>query len=291
MKVGFIGLGGMGMPMATNLIKAGHEVAVWSRKPGPAEALSALGARVVENPSAAFEGDALMSMLSDDAAVRALVMDSGLLAGASPGAVHINLATISIALANELTAFHRDAGLSYVAAPVFGRPDAAAARRLAVVAAGDPTAIAKVQPLLDAIGQRTWIVGDRPSQANAVKICGNYMLATAIESISEAAALGNSQGVATKTLLEIMTSTLFDAPAYRTYAKIISERAFDPPGFRMTLGFKDVRLALAAGEAAHVPLPFGSALRDVFLEAIAHGREGSDWAAISQIALRRANLP
>jgi 3-hydroxyisobutyrate dehydrogenase-like beta-hydroxyacid dehydrogenase len=289
MKVGFIGLGGMGLPMAANLVKAGHDVAVWSRQPGPAERLRALGARVAESPRAAFAGDAFLSMLSDDAAVRAIVIDGGLLAEAKAPPVHVNLATISVALADELAAFHRAAGAPYVAAPVFGRPDAAAAAKLNILAAGDPAAIAKVQPLLDAMGQRTWIVGDRPSQANAVKICGNFMLAAAIESMSEAAALANANGVPTKTLLEIMTTTLFDAPAYRIYAKLIGDQAFEPAGFRLALGFKDVRLALAASEAAQVPMPFASAARDVFVEAIAHGLADCDWSAISQVALRRAN--
>lgn len=290
MKVGFIGLGTMGLPMAANLLKAGHEVTVWSRQPGPANELRALGARIAGSPRAAFGGDAFLSMLSDDSAVRAIVMDGGLLADGGSATVHVNMATISVAFADELAAVHRDAGVPYVAAPVFGRAEVAAAARLNIVAAGDAASIAKVQPLFDAMGQRTWMVGDRPSQANAVKICGNFMLASAIEAMSEAAALISARGVPTKTFLEIMTSTLFDAPAYRGYAKIIGDQLFEPAGFRPTLGFKDVRLALSAGEAAHVPLPFASAMRDVFVEAIAHGLADSDWSAISQVALRRANL-
>ena len=219
MKIGFIGLGAMGLPMAANLIKAGHDVAVWSRKPGPADALRALGAQIAESPRAAFGGDAFLSMLSDDSAVRAIVMDGGLFAGGRSATIHVNMATISVAFADELAAFHRDAGVPYVAAPVFGRAEVAAAGRLNIVAAGDSASIAKVQPLFDAMGQRTWLVGDRPSDANAVKICGNFMLASAIEAMSEAVALINAKGVPTKTFLEIMTTSLFDAPAYKGYAR------------------------------------------------------------------------
>ena len=290
MKAGFVGLGGMGSAMAANLLKAGHEVAVWSRRPEPAEALGKLGARVVDSPRAALDGDAFFSMLSDDAATRAVLVESGLI-GASRSTVLVNCATISVALAEELTALCAKAGAPYVAAPVFGRPEAAAAAKLNVVAAGDPAAIAKVQPLFDAIGQKTWNVGERPAQANVVKICGNFMLASAIETLSEASALANAYGVPTKTLLGLMTSTLFDSPAYRGYGAIIGDRNFDPPGFRLKLGFKDVRLALAASEASNVPLPFGAVLRDVFVEAIAHGLGEADWSAISEVAQRRAQLP
>ncbi len=219
-----------------------------------------------------------------------LLSRRGLLAGKT-GTVHINSATISVACAEEMTRLHREAGVPYLAAPVFGRPEAAAAAKLQVVAAGDPTIIVKVQPLFEAIGQKTWIVGDQPSQANVVKICGNFMLASAIETLSEASALANAHGVPTKTLLELMTSTLFASPAYQIYGKIIADQKFEPAGFRLKLGFKDVRLALAASEALSVPLPFGAALRDVFLEAIAGGLGDADWSAISQVAQRRAHLP
>ena len=171
------------------------------------------------------------------------------------------------------------------------RAEAAAAAKLHIVAAGDPAAISRVQPLFDAIGQKTWVVGDRPSQANVVKICGNFILASAIETLSEASALANAYGVPTKTLLELMSSTLFASPAYQTYGKIITDQSFEPAGFRLKLGFKDLRLALAASEASNVPMPFGAVLRDVFIEAIAHGLGDVDWSAISQVAQRRAHLP
>jgi 3-hydroxyisobutyrate dehydrogenase-like beta-hydroxyacid dehydrogenase len=231
-KVGFVGLGGMGSAMAANLLKAGHEVRVWSRRPEPADRLRELGAHVVDSPHAAFQGDAFVSMLSDDAAVRAVVVEGGLFA-AKTDTIHINSATISVALAEELTALQEKAGAPYLAAPVFGRPQAAAAAKLHVVAAGDPALIAKVQPLFDAIGQKTWIVGDRPSQANVVKICGNFMLASAIETLSEASALAKAHDIPTKILLEPMTSTLFASPAYQIYGKIITDQSFEPAGFHL----------------------------------------------------------
>jgi 3-hydroxyisobutyrate dehydrogenase-like beta-hydroxyacid dehydrogenase len=280
MKLGFVGLGGMGSAMAANLLKAGHEVAVWSRRPEPAEAMRKLGACIADSPRAAFAGEALFAMLSDDAATRAVLVDGGLID-----------ATISVALAEELAALREKAGGRYVAAPVFGRPDAAAAAKLHIVAAGDPGVIAKMQPLFDALGQKTWIVGERPAQANVVKICGNFALASAIETLSEASALANAYDVPSQTLLGLLSGTLFDSPAYRGYGALIAERKFEPAGFRLKLGFKDVRLALAASEAASVPLPFGAVLRDVFVEAIAHGLGDADWSAISQVAQRRAQLP
>jgi len=244
---------------------------------------------VVDSARAAFQGDAFISMLPDDAAIRSVIVDGGLIS--KTGTMHINSATISVAFADELTTLHRKAGAPYLAAPVFGRPEAAAAGKLHIVTAGDPAFIAKAQPLFDAIGQKTWIVGETPSQANVVKICGNFMLATAIETLSEASALANAYDVPTKTLLELMSSTLFDSPAYRIYSHLVTERKFEPAGFRLKLGFKDVRLALAASEASNVPLPLGAVLRDVFVEAIAHGLGDVDWSAISEVAQRRAHLP
>jgi 3-hydroxyisobutyrate dehydrogenase-like beta-hydroxyacid dehydrogenase len=290
MKVGFVGLGGMGSAMAANLLKAGHEVSVWSRRPEPAEEMRKLGARVVDSPRGAFGGDAFLAKLSDDVATRAVLVGEGLI-DASPQTTLVNCATISVALAEELAALREEAGGAYIAAPVFGRPEAAAAAKLHIVAAAAPASIAKAQPLFDALGQKTWVVGERPAQANVVKICGNFALASAIETLSEASALANSYGVSTKTLLGLLSGTLFDSPAYRGYSALISERKFEPAGFRLKLGFKDVRLALSASEAANVPLPFAAVLRDVFVEAIAHGLGEVDWSAISEVAQRRAQLP
>ncbi|WP_114391591.1 NAD(P)-dependent oxidoreductase [Oleisolibacter albus] len=288
MDIGFIGLGAMGSAMVANLLKAGHRVRVWNRSPGAAQTLAEQGATVVGRVQDAFAGDAVLSMLADDRAVRAVLLDNGVLDGAPVGLVHANMATISVALAQELAERHAALGLGYVAAPVFGRPDAAAAARLNILAAGAPAARGRVQPLFEVLGQKTWPLGDDPVRANVVKIAGNFMIASAIESMGEAAALTASYGVAAGDLLEILTNTLFAAPVYKGYGGQIAESRYEPAGFKLTLGLKDVRLALEAGEGRAVPLPLASLLRDGFLDAIAHGDGAKDWAALARVAQRRA---
>ncbi|MFL5574778.1 MAG: NAD(P)-dependent oxidoreductase [Gemmatimonadaceae bacterium] len=290
MDVGFIGLGAMGRAMAANLIRAGHTVRVWNRSRGPVDELARQGARPAAAPREAFAGDAVISMLADDDAVRSVIVDGRLVEDAPRGLVHANMATISVALAKELAELHRKHGLGYVAAPVFGRPDAAAAAKLTVVAAGDGTAIDRVQPLLDAIGQKTWRVATEPYRANVVKLAGNFMIASAIEAMGEAVALAEGNGVEGRVLLDVLTNSLFSAPVYRNYGALIADRRYEPAGFKLALGLKDVRLALAAGEAAAVPMPFGGVLRDSFLDAIAHGDADRDWAALATVARRRAAL-
>ncbi|WP_412731020.1 NAD(P)-dependent oxidoreductase [Dyella aluminiiresistens] len=291
MNVGFIGLGAMGAAMAANLLKAGHTVTVWNRSPEPAAALAAQGALVAERPADAAQGEAVLSMLANDQAVRAVILDGGVLEAMPSGAVHVNHATISVALAKELVAVHAQHGVGYVAAPVFGRPDVAAAGTLNILAAGEAASIEQVRALLEAMGRRVWSLGEAPERANVAKIAGNFMLAAAIESMAEASALTRAHGIEAADFLEVMTSTLFAAPAYQGYARLIAERRFKPAGFTLPLGYKDVSLALAAGEAARVPLPFAGVLRDSLLEALATGDPDRDWSALSQVAARRANLP
>ena len=290
MKVGFIGLGAMGSAMASNLLAAGHAVTVWNRSAAATEPLASLGARIASTPERAVLGEAVCSMLANDQAVRAVFLDGGLLDAMDPGTVHVNHATISVALAQELAEAHAARGIDYVAAPVFGRPDAAAAARLQIVAAGKPAAVDTVRPLLEAMGAKIWPMGEAPERANVVKIAGNFMLATAIESMAEASALTRAHGVGAAEFLELMTSTLFAAPAYQGYGKLIAEQRYSPAGFAMPLGLKDVGLALGAGEARRVPLPFAGVLRDNFLDALAHGGEELDWSALALVAARRAGL-
>lgn len=290
MKVGFIGLGAMGGAMASNLLKAGHTVTVWNRSPAATEPLASLGAKVARTPDRAVQGDAVLSMLANDQAVRQVFIEGGVLDAMDRGMVHVNHATISVALARELTEEHARRGLEYVAAPVFGRPDMAAAAKLNILAAGRAEAIGRVEPLLAAMGSRTWPLGEVPERANVAKIAGNFMLASAIESMAEASALTRAHGLGAKDFLEIMTSTLFAAPAYQGYARLIAEQRFKPAGFALPLGYKDVGLALAAGEAARVPLPFAGVLRESLLEALAAGDEDVDWSVLSQVAARRACL-
>lgn len=290
MKVGFIGLGAMGGAMASNLLAAGHALTVWNRSVTATEPLASLGARVARSADRAAQGEVLCSMLANDQAVREVFLDGGLLDAMDRGTVHVNHATISVALAQELAAEHEKRGLEYVAAPVFGRPDVAAAAKLNIVVAGKPAAVERVRSLLEAMGSRLWPLGEAPERANVVKIAGNFMLASAIESMAEASALTRAYGVGAAEFLDVMTNTLFAAPAYQGYGKLIAEQRFKPAGFALPLGFKDVGLALAAGEAGRVPLPFAGVLRDAMLEALAAGDAEMDWSALALVAARRAHL-
>lgn len=289
MNIGFLGLGTMGMPMAANLLAAGHVVRVWNRSPAPAQALLARGGLAASTPAeAAEEVDVLISMLADDEATRSTVLDMGVLAALRPGAIHVNMATVSVALAIELAALHQTRGIDYVAAPVLGRVNVAEAGQLNILAAGPRAALLTVQPLFDVLGQKTWTLGERPEQANAAKLAVNFMIASAIGSMGEAATLAQGHGVAKADFLELVTSTVFAAPVYQGYGKAIAEERFEPAGFKLALGLKDVRLALAAAEQANVPLPLASALRDAHIESLAHGEGHLDWAALSRTAARRA---
>ena len=288
MTTGFIGLGTMGAAIAANLVRAGQHVRVWNRSPGPVAALVARGAEAAASPAGAAQAEVLFSMLADDAATRAAIVDGGALDALAAGAVHVNMATVSVAFAREMAALHARHGVGYVAAPVLGRPDVAAAGRLNILAAGPAELIDRVQPLLDTIGQKTWRFGERPEQANAVKLAANFMIASAIEAMAAASNLAAGFDVPAAAFLEMIAATLFAAPVYKGYGALIAERRFLPAGFKMTLGLKDIRLALEAAEAAHVPLPFAGVLKDNLLDGIAHGGADSDWAALAQVAVRRA---
>jgi 3-hydroxyisobutyrate dehydrogenase-like beta-hydroxyacid dehydrogenase len=291
MKVGFIGLGQMGSAMAANLLKAGHEVTVYNRSRDKAEALAGEGAKVAATIADACGGEAVFTMLAHDDALSAVVQgDGGVLASLGKGAVHISASTISVAMSERLTGEHAAAGQCFVAAPVFGRPEAAAAAKLFVAAAGAPDAIETVTPLFDAIGQRTFVLGEEPKSANLVKLSGNFLIASVIESLGEAMALVEKGGVDRHAYLDLLTSTLFNAPVYKTYGGLIADRKFKPAGFTAPLGQKDIRLALAAGEALNVPLPLASLLRDRFLTLLAHGGEELDWSAIGALAAKDAGL-
>jgi 3-hydroxyisobutyrate dehydrogenase-like beta-hydroxyacid dehydrogenase len=287
MDIGFIGLGSMGSAMVENLLKAGHRVQVWNRSPERAQALAHLGAQVVGTPAEALAGDAVFSMLADDAAVRA-VFDANWLDHAPRGLIHVNMATISVALAEELAHDHAARGLQYVAAPVMGRPDVAAAAKLTIIAAGPAEAIDRVQPAFDAIGQKTWRLGSLPQHANVVKLAANFTLASAVETLGEAAALVAGHGVAAQDYLDVITSSAFPGPVYQGYGKMIAEARYEPALFKARLGLKDVRLALAAGDAISTPLPIASVVRDSLLDAVAHGDGEKDFAVLGKVAARRA---
>jgi len=290
MDVGVIGLGAMGAGMAANLLKAGHRVTVWNRSPDAVATLTAQGAIAALSPGDAFQGDAAVTMLADDQAVRDVVVETGALDHARAGLVHLVSATISVALAQELEQRHTALGLGYVAAPVLGRPDVAEQGQLNVLAAGEETALAKVQPLLDVMGKRTWRVGTAPHQANVAKLQVNFMIAAAIETMAEAFTVAEKSGVNPSFMYELVTETLFAAPAYKTYGQFIVDQQFTPAKFKLKLGLKDIRLALAAGEAVEAPAPLAALLRDNFIDAIAHGGADLDWAGLATVARRRAGL-
>jgi 3-hydroxyisobutyrate dehydrogenase-like beta-hydroxyacid dehydrogenase len=284
-KLGFIGLGHMGSKMATNLVRAGHDVSVFNRSPGRSASLVELGARQADDLAEACGGSAVISMLADDEAATGIVLDRGGIVDHLPkGAIHVSMSTISVALSKRLALAHEKAGQRYVAAPVFGRPDMAAAAKLFIVAAGDPVAIDECQPLFRAMGQKTTPIGAEPSAANLVKLSGNFLLASVIEALGEAVALVGKAGIDTRAYVEFLTSTLFTAPPYKTYGTLIAEAKFEPAGFAAPLGYKDIRLALAAAESLRVPMPLGSLLHDRFLRLLAHGGEHLDWSAIGGLA-------
>jgi 3-hydroxyisobutyrate dehydrogenase-like beta-hydroxyacid dehydrogenase len=291
MNIGFIGLGSMGNGMATNLLKAGHQITVYNRSPGRAEALVQQGATAARNVAEASTGEVVFTMLSDDAAVEDVAFgENGIVASLAPGATHVSSSTISVALSERLAAAHAEAGQQYAAAPVFGRPEAASAAKLFVIAAGAPQVLEPLVPLFDAIGQRTFVVSDQAHTANLVKLSGNFLLASAIETLGEAVALVGKAGVDRQQYVDILTSTLFAAPAYQIYGGLIARQEFEPAGMAASLGLKDVRLVLAAAERLQVPLPVASVLRDRLLTLVATGGGHLDWSALATLADRDAGL-
>ncbi len=286
MKVGFIGLGQMGSGMAARLLEAGHEVTVYNRTRARARPLREHGASVADTPAGACSGaEVVFTMLADDHAVEDVTFgDQGILGSLPRGAVHVSSSTLSVDFTRRLASAHGAAGQRFLAAPVFGRPDVAAAGKLFVVAGGEQQTVAFVQPLLDAMGQRTFVMSSQPEAAALVKLSGNFLIASVIESVGEAMALVDRGGVDRRAYLELITSTLFNAPVYKGYGQLIADRKYEPAGFAAPLGQKDIRLALAAAEELRVPMPVASLLRDRLLRLLANGGEKLDWAAVGDFA-------
>ena len=287
MNIGFIGIGSMGAAMVPNLVKAGHHVSVWNRDVSAAKALE--GVTVLTSPAAAFENDAVVTMLANDAAVRSVIVDSKALVTAQKDCVHVMMATISLALVEELQELHRRTGIAYVAAPVFGVPAVAAKAQLNILVAGNAQAVAKVQPLFDTLGQKTWHLGDDPKHANITKIAGNMMITLAIEAMGEATALTESYGLKANDFLEVVTNTMFASPSYKRYGSNIANNSYEP-GFKLTLGLKDVNLALEAANAKHALLPAAEIVRETMREAVEQGLGSEDWSALAKVTHRRAGL-
>jgi 3-hydroxyisobutyrate dehydrogenase-like beta-hydroxyacid dehydrogenase len=299
MNIGFIGLGNMGQAMARNIARAGHTLTVYNRT-RRAEELRAEGARVANSPyGAALNADVLITMLADDEAVEAVIFGAqhaaspegrGALHGLRPGTAHISMSTISVALSKRLADTHAAAGHAYIAAPVFGRPGVVAAAHLWVVAAGPAEHIERCRPLFDLMSQGLFTVGEAPWAANVVKLAGNFLLAAMLEALGEAFALVRKSGVEVHQFLDIINAALFKSPIYATYGAIIADARYEPAGFKLALGSKDVRLALEAADAAATPMPLASLIRDHFLSAMAHGQGGMDWAGLARVIAENAGL-
>jgi 3-hydroxyisobutyrate dehydrogenase-like beta-hydroxyacid dehydrogenase len=292
MQIGFLGLGRMGAAIATNLVRARHDVVVWNRSAEKARSLVEAGATLAGSPKdAAARCDVLLSMLADDSALNTVLSgEHGALAGLKAGALHVSMSTIAVATAENVAARHAERRQRFVTAPVFGRPDAAAAAKLFVVAAGAPADLERARPLFAAISQRVFHVGEAPSAANLVKLCGNFMILSAIEAMGEAMTLAEKGGVPKARLLEVLIGTLFDAPVFRTYGPILAEGKFRPAGFAAPLGLKDMRLVSQAADGERVPMPLLSLLRDHLLQTIATEGEDIDWSGIGRTIAKNAGL-
>ena len=291
MNIGFIGLGSMDLPMARHLCQAGHTLTVYNRTRARADQLKHSNPVVADSPAAAGrDADVLVTMVADDAALEDVILGpQGALAALPRGAIHVSMSTISPALSRRLAERHRAAGQAYVAAPVFGRPDAAEAKKLWIVAAGPPDALERCRPVLDAMGQGVIVAGDDPPRANVIKLAGNFMLAAAIEAMGEAFALARKHGVAPAELLDVV-NRLFRSPIYENYGKLIAEQRYEPAGFKLKYGLKDIRLALQAAEEATAPMPLASLMRDRYLSAVARGWADIDWAGLARVAAADAGL-
>jgi 3-hydroxyisobutyrate dehydrogenase-like beta-hydroxyacid dehydrogenase len=240
---------------------------------------------------AARNAEAVITMLADDHAVEHVTFgDGGLLDTMAPGAAHISMSTISVALSRRLAEAHATNGQVYIAAPVFGRPEAAAARQLWIVASGDAKQLERFRPLFDAMGRGVSELGPEPWKANVVKLGGNFLIASMIEALGEAFALVRKSEIEARVFLEIANSALFNSPIYASYGTRIVEEVFEPAGFKLRLGLKDARLALDAAEAAAVPMPIASLVRDHMLAAIAHGQSDADWSTFALVNAEAAGL-
>jgi 3-hydroxyisobutyrate dehydrogenase-like beta-hydroxyacid dehydrogenase len=281
MEIGYVGLGGMGHAMASNLIGKGHALRVWNRSPGKAADLVAQGAMLVDHPGQAVASDGIVfTMVADDAALEQVVGGpDGIAAKLGPGGIHVSMSTVSPETTQRIAALHAERGASFIAAPVFGRPTAAAAAMLFILVAGEAGARDKIMPLLETMGQRVFPLGDDPVAASIVKLSGNFMIMGVIEAMAEAATLCEKYGVERAAMMDVMTQSIFATPLYVNYGKLIAQHDYANPGFKLSLGFKDANLVMAAARKAHVPMPLASMMHDRFLSALAKDRGELDWTA------------
>ena len=290
MHLGVVGLGKMGLGIARSLLRSGQSVIVWNRSPAPAEILVREGALRAADIAEVFQAEAVVTMLSTDASIRETILESDVLRQARPDVLHMVCSTISVGFAEELERLHHKHHLACVSSPVLGRPDVAEAGELNVLAAGDPAAVDRAIPVLELFAKKVWRMGDKAAMANVAKLAANFVLACAIESMAEACALARRNGLDANALIELFAGTLFAAPAYKGYGPVVARQTFEPAGFLLRHGLKDIRQAMELGESSGAPLPFASVLRDNFIDAIAHGDADKDWSAVSAVAMRRAGL-
>lgn len=283
MQIGFIGLGSRGSAMALNLVKAGHDVRAWNRSKVAQD--SAPGVTLVERAADAFQGDAVFTVLSDDPAIREVILDADLLASAQPGLTHIVTSTISVAFARELELLHEKADLRYVSAPVLGRPNLAASGQLNILTAGKADAIAEIEPLLTPLSKKVWRLGENPARANAAKLACNMVIAMAIEAMAEGVVLTESVGLDRADFFELILGTLFSGRGYESYSAQIAERSFEP-GSKATLALKDMRLATQASDEIGRTLPMLEAVRERLSKDVSAGLGDKDWSIMGDITLR-----
>ncbi|MFT4053787.1 MAG: NAD(P)-dependent oxidoreductase [Novosphingobium sp.] len=283
MQIGFIGLGGMGRGMALNLVRAGYDVRAWNRSKLNPDAVP--GVTLLGSAAEAFEADATFTMLSDDPAIREVILDAGLLAKARPGLTHVVTSTISVAFALELAKLHEEAGIRYVSAPVLGRPNVAASGQLNILAAGKADALAAIQPVLAPLSKKVWNLGEEPARANTAKLACNMMIAMAIEAMAEALVLTEGVGLDRADFFELILGTLFSGRTYESYSEQIARRSFEP-GFKARLALKDMRLATEAGKDIGHTLPMLEAVRERLGQAVTEGLGERDWSIMAEIAVR-----
>jgi 3-hydroxyisobutyrate dehydrogenase-like beta-hydroxyacid dehydrogenase len=293
MKLGFVGLGSMGLAMAESLLAQGHQLSVYNRSHEKAQPLHEAGARLSATPGeAARDAQFVISMLADDEAVEAVTFGAdGILAQLPPDAVHVSCSTISVALCDRLAPAHANAARGFVAAPVFGRPEAAATKKLWILAAGQTADVERALPVLAALGRGVTRLGETASTANLVKLTGNVFIASMIESLGEAFALTRKAGIPPELFLDLFKNVFGQGSRIlENYAAQVASDQYQPAGFKAKLGLKDLRLALSAAEQLEVPLPMASLIRDQLLSAVATGQGELDWGVIARMAAQRAGL-
>ena len=289
-KITFLGLGNLGMPIAESLIKSGFELTVWNRTKSKADPLAALGAKVVTTPLEAITpGGIVFSVLADDAAVEE-IFSLELIEKLGEGGIHVSMSTIAPETARQLAKIHSWSKVSYVAAPIFARPEAVVAKVGNICVSGDPEVRERIKPILQTFVKGIYDFGDDPGAANVVKLAGNFMIAASLEMMGEAFTMAEKNGIPRQDIYEMLTQTLFAAPVFQNYGKIVAQQVYEPVAFRLPLGLKDINLTLKTASDVHVPMPMADLIRNRFISAIARGRDNLDWGALAQGASDDAGL-